>query len=645
MNKQIKLTIVVMLSIPLVAHAQDDLGTIDVTAFRVEAPSITSSRPVIIIDRQTIEKSHVENVVDLLKGQANIVVSDTTGVGAKSRVDLGGYGETAAANSVVLIDGRRINNPDLSGIDWSQIPLDQIERIEIIHGGGSVLYGDGAVGGVINIITRIPESGGKITLNGGSFGTFEGSGRVGADAGKTRVELNVSGISTDGYRDNSFFERFDGGARAEIDILSNLQVYLRGNHHRDRVGFPGALTAAEVAVNRKQTSRPDSSGKTTDSFFDGGLNWMSEAGFEADVAASIRRRENNSIFSAGTFDSVLLTNSIRPNIKYSGQKALRWMAVAGADIGRTNGNTKSVFFATSTASFSERKRDGYYGLLEIGSNDYRWNISGGMRSEKVTDDFQQKPNFSSSQRKTTWEAGTSLGIMEQLRLRLNASSSVRFPLLDELTFPGASPLRVQTGTHYSVALRQDWNSAWIEASWSRVGLDYEIFFNPIGGAFGFGANENYTDQTRHDVVMLSGLWKAHEWATLSANYTYTDAIFRGGAFSGKDIPAIATNRVGASWLAEWGRGFTTTLNLTYVGESFLISDQVNVRAKLPSYLVLDAVASYRWNDMEAFVRIDNLTNEKYSSYGAFGAGIFGSGNDSFYPSPEIGVRAGVSYTF
>lgn len=640
MKKQIKLAVMVMLSIPLAAYAQDDLGTINVTASRVEAPSITSSRPVTVIDRKTIEKSHAENVVDLLKGQANIVVSDTTGVGAKSRVDLGGYGETAAANSVVLIDGRRINSPDLSGVDWSQIPVDQIERIEIIHGGGSVLYGDGAVGGVINIITRIPESGGRISLSGGSFGSAEGSARVGAVAGKTRVELNASGITTDGYRDNSFFDRFDGGARAEIDILPSLQIYLRGNHHRDRVGFPGALTAAEIAVNRKQTNSPDSFAQTTDSFLDGGLNWMSEAGFEIDVVGGIRRRENNSVFSAGTYDSVLLTNSVRPKIKYSGQNTLRWMVLAGADIDRTNGNTKSVFFGTPNSSFFERKRDGYYGLLEVGSNDNRWNVRGGMRSEKVTDDFQQTPNFSSSQRKSTWEAGASLGITEQLRLRLNASSSVRFPLLDELTFPGVLPLQVQTGTHYSVAVRQDLNSAWIEASWSRANLEGELFYNPIGGLFGFGANENYTDKTQHDVMTLSGSWKAHEWATLSANYTYTNATFRGGVFSGSDIPAVAANRAGASWLAEWGNGFSTTLNLTYVGESFLISDQANARAKLPSYMVLDAAASYRWKDMEAFVRIDNLMNEKYSSYG-----VLGWAGEAFYPSPEIGVRAGVSYTF
>ena len=211
-------------------------------------------------------------------------------------------------------------------------------------------------------------------------------------------------------------------------------------------------------------------------------------------------------------------------------------------------------------------------------------------------------------------------------------------------FTGAvnTKLLVQTGQHYTASLRYDWVHAWLEVSLSRADLDREIFFNPLTFA-----NENYTDPTRHDVVVIAARWRAHDGAVLSANYTFADATFQRGVFAGKDVPAVAKNRAGASWLAEWGHGFSTTLNLTYVGESFLISDQANTRAKLPSYLVLDAVASYRWKDMEAFVRIDNLTNEKYSSYGVFSPGFppFIPASDNFYPSPEIGVRAGVSYTF
>ena len=86
-----------------------------------------------------------------------VVVRDFYGTGKTASVDIRGFGETAPLNVLVLVDGRRVNEIDLSGTDWTQIPIDQIERIEIVRGAGSVLYGDNAVGGVINIITKKPD--------------------------------------------------------------------------------------------------------------------------------------------------------------------------------------------------------------------------------------------------------------------------------------------------------------------------------------------------------------------------------------------------------------------------------------------------------------------------------------------------------
>jgi len=629
------------------AEAQvEDLGTVEVTSGRYEAPAKRSSKPVTIIDRKAIEASHVENVVDLLRGEANIVVRDSSGIGAKAQVDLGGFGEASSANLVVLIDGRRVNSPDLSGVDWTQVPVDQIERIEIVHGGSSVLYGDGAVGGVINIITRIPESGGKITLDGGSFGTFSGLGRIGADSGKVRVEGNISGLSTDGYRDNSTFERFDGGGRAEVDLPLNLSLRLSGNHHQDRAGLPGSLTAAQVAANRRQASNPMDFSRTSDSFVDGGLNWASDFGLELDVAGGLRRRDIHSEFPGfgSISDFVNRTRSIRPKLNLVLGEAYPVHLVAGADIDRGDGSFD--FGGTVATTIFNRKRDGYYGRIEVGAGEGRLVVSGGVRSEKVQDDFSQTGVQSASDRLTAWEAGVSLGLIESLRLRLNASRSIRFPLLDERFnfFTGAvsTTLLPQTGQHYGAALRYGGSPAWVEVSISRASLDNEIFFNPVTFA-----NENYRDTTRHDVLMVSAYWRADDWVQLTGNYTYSRAKFHGGAFDGREIPAVPNSRLGLNWRADWTSAFNTVVRFSYVGESFLISDQANARTPLSSYIVLDAAAGYRWRDFEAFVRLDNLTSRKQSSFGVFSPGFlpFTPPSDNFFPSPEIAFRAGVSYTF
>jgi len=643
----ISVFLVAVLVFGVTAQAQaEDLGTIEVTSGRYESSSDTSSKPVTIIDRKTIEASHVENVVDLLRGEVNIVVRDSTGTGAKSQVDLGGFGESSSANLVVLIDGRRVNSPDLSGVDWTQVPVDQIERIEIVHGGSSVLYGDGAVGGVINIITRIPETGGKISLNGGSFGTFSGLGRIGADADRMRVETNISGISTNGYRDNNVFERFDGGGRAEVDLPLNLGLRLSGNYHRDRVGLPGSLTADQMIANRKQASNPADFSRTTDSFIDGGLNWASNFGLELDVAGGVRRRDVHSEFPGfnSISDFVNRTRSIRPkiNLVLGGNYPVH--IIAGADIDRGDGSF-NFGGAVATTGFN-RNRDGYYGRIEVRPSEGRLTVSGGMRSERVQDAFSQTVLKSVSNRLTAWEAGASLGLTDHLRLRLNTSRSIRFPLLDERFnfFTGAvnTTLLPQTGQHYSGALHYGDRSVWAEVAISRASLDNEIFFNPVTFS-----NENYRNTTRHDLLTLSGYWWLHDWLQLSGNYTYSRAEFRGGLFDGKKIPAVPNSRFGLNWRADWSRGFNTVVRLSYVGNSFLISDQANARTPLHSYVVLDAIASYHWRDFEMFARMDNLTNRKYSSYGVFSPGFppFTPPSDNFFPSPEISVRAGVSYAF
>jgi len=635
-----------MLAMPYTILAQtEDLGEVNVTSSRFEAPSITSSRPVTVIDRQAIEDSHAGNIVDILKGQANIVVRDTTGVGAKAQVDLGGFGESSAANNVVLVDGRRVNNPDLSGTDWTQIPLDQIERIEIVHGASSVLYGGGAVGGVINIITRIPESGGSIDLAGGSFGEFSGQGHIGADTGKTRLEANFSGLTTDGYRDNNFFDRFDGGARAEADLANGLSVHVAGNHHRDRAGLPGSLSRAQVEANRKQAKNQQDFSRTSDSFVDGGFNWLTGFGVEANLDGGFRRRDVHSEFVsfASVSDFVQRNASFRPKLAFTTGDAIVTRMLIGADIDRGNGSFDFGGFVGNTDF--DHKRDGYYGQLTVGSEDHNWSINGGARSERIRDEFTKGTLNSISNRATAWDAGASVALMGGLRLRVNAARSIRFPLLDERFsfFSGTvdTKLKAQTGRHYGASLRYDMASGWLEFSASRADLDNEIYYNPVGGAFGFGANENYTDKTRHDVIMLNGYWKLHDFLQLSGNYTYSKATFRGGVSNGKSIPAVPRNRVGVDWKADWMPSLSTNVHLTYVSSSFLISDQANVRSRLPSYLTADAVVNYHWQDVKMFARVDNLTGKKYSNYGVFSA----FSGDAFYPAPSVTFRAGASYSF
>jgi len=633
---------VFMAAIPATTIAQtQNLGELNVTSSRTKIPSIQSSKAVSIISREEIEASHAENVADLFKGHAGITVRDTSGIGAKAIVDLGGFGDSAASNKVVLVDGRRISNPDLSETDWTQIPLDQIERIEIVHGAGSVLYGDGAVGGVINIITRIPESGGQISLSGGSFGTKNGKARIGADTGKVRVEANFSGLKTDGYRDNSRFERYDAGARFEADLNDSVLWYGSGNHHTDRFGFPGGLTQAQVDTNPKQTKKPDDYGTSKDDFINTGL-LFNIGSVELDLPASFRRRDSFGHFG-GAFPfnstSILRTISARPKLTVSHDTgAFNTTLIGGADIDRVNG--------TVTGLNAKRNRSGYYGQLMASDPASMYVFSGGFRSEMV-DDALKNGTSAISNRLTAYDVGASIAAGD-FRIRLNHNRSIRLPRLDERTefLPPTyaakfrTNLLAQTGRHFNASVRYSAENAWLEVGYEHAKLKNEIYLDPTIGFF--GTNSNYVNPTVHRIATVSAFWKAHDLAQISANYSYVKATFKGGAFNGNKIPGVAQNRFGMNVKSDWNKGFSTTIHATYVGSSFLLNDQLNVLPKLKAYFLLDATASYRWQGLEVFVRVDNLTNKKYISTGAVSPS---SGKFGLYPAATINVHGGASYSF
>ena len=111
---------------------------------------------VTVIEEEDIENSPAEDLPNLLGLEAGVYNRDLfSGVtGAQATVDVRGFGAVGTQNTLLLLDGRRLNDIDLAAVDFTNIPLNSIKQIEIIRGNaGSVLYGDGAVGGVVNIVT------------------------------------------------------------------------------------------------------------------------------------------------------------------------------------------------------------------------------------------------------------------------------------------------------------------------------------------------------------------------------------------------------------------------------------------------------------------------------------------------------------
>lgn len=254
-------------------------------------------RSVAVITTADIARGTSTNLVDLLAHEANVNLRSFFGNDKFTTVDIRGMGETAGSNVLVLIDGVRINAVDLSGADFSSIPLDQIERIEVVRGANTVRYGNGAVGGVINILTKRAADGTHAALK-VHLGGFDSHGAaLAASTALHGLSLTARSSSSDsaGYRENSDFTREDGRVELRYGGLDWLDAFASAQLHHDRYGLPGPVSRADFLASsrtRRASNAPEDEGETTDRRYNAGATLHDERFGQLAALVSYRVRDN-----------------------------------------------------------------------------------------------------------------------------------------------------------------------------------------------------------------------------------------------------------------------------------------------------------------------------------------------------------------
>lgn len=225
-----------------VSHA-DDLGEIVVTATRTPTPLSELTAPVILITRADIENALAGDVGDLLAGQAGIEVARTGGPGQQASIFMRG---TNSNHTAVLVDGVRINPGTLGGAPIQNIQPESIERIEIVKGARSTLYGTDAIGGVINLITRAGSvEGAGLMASVGRYGTRDVAADGGTDLGELKVGGGVAWSKTDGFPtlENSNVDRgyrnLSGNLSLRYQASDNLTLQGQAWRASGNTGYTG----------------------------------------------------------------------------------------------------------------------------------------------------------------------------------------------------------------------------------------------------------------------------------------------------------------------------------------------------------------------------------------------------------------------
>ncbi|MBU2221761.1 MAG: TonB-dependent receptor, partial [Candidatus Omnitrophica bacterium] len=242
----LKLILACSIFFPSVILAENvDLERIVVTASRMEEDYSDIARQVDVVTAKDIERSGSKNVADALTGITSVNISNYGGPGAAKNIRMRG---STSAQVLVLVDGRPVNNPRDGSVELNDIPLENIERIEVMRGPGSSLYGSGAMGGTVNIITKNPPKEKQKTEISSSFGTartYIEKFSHGARINRFGYLLNEGYQRSDGFRDNADYNERDFNGKFEYELNKENNLSLSSGFFRSRAGIPGKVDAPD----------------------------------------------------------------------------------------------------------------------------------------------------------------------------------------------------------------------------------------------------------------------------------------------------------------------------------------------------------------------------------------------------------------
>lgn len=626
----------VLLSTLSVAQGADETAAIVVTATRFATTIAAAPVNTTVISAADIRNSTADTLSQLLEQQPGVHVQNLFGLsGARSRLDLGGYGAAAAHNTLLLLNGRRLNDVDLGGANLAAIPLASIERIEIIHGSSTVLYGDNATAGAINIVTRDGNAATRTTVavQAGSFATRQLELATARAAGDNTFSAVATGRTSDGYRDNSAAENSNAlltMTRQGANRTLGARLFLSD----EDVELPGALNEPEylatpTAAGSASLETADERRITAEGFMVGN-HWSAELAWR-------NKRQNATIY--GDTRAELSTVSMTPRYR---RRLAAHEVISGIDIYYSTLAAHGTFGGAFPAeNDSDTTRNS---IAAYASDRYRFHggttqAEAGVRVQysglEISNTDVLAATDSRDSRDDTllaWDLGLHHDLGENTRGYLRAASSFRFPVLDELWsyYDGSiALLKPQTATHLEAgltALRGDRQRATLTLSATDV--DDEIGYD--AGSF---SNVNF-DPTRHLAATLALDARPLANWTLHGAYDYRRATFRSGSHKGKVIPEVPLHRLTLSGGHRLSDRQHLQASAVYTGERYFGDDLDNIGRKMAAFTRLDLSWRYQVGGYSLRAAVTNVTDAHDADAGYYGSW---SANPYFYyPLPGRG---------
>lgn len=612
--------------------ASQKLNETVISTENFETSVLDTAKNITIVTQEEIQAKGANTVAEALRGVPGLTVNYMDG--ADAVFDLRGSGATAKSNTLVLLDGVPMNAPD--GLyNTSQIPVSQIEKIEVIPAGGAVMYGDGTTGGVINIITKSPKNRknyGSINGEVGSWDTRRGNVNYGTKVGdKFLFDMSYSYSESDGYRDPH--PDYKKGDKSEAISLRGKYLledgYLEGkySYNDSRDSYTSSLSKDKFDKDPEQSG--DNGGRTDRKSEDYLLKYNKKLSDKFEFSILGEYSEINykywSTYNGirSSYKTDIEQYFIKPQVKYNyGEDSY---LILGGDWKDANLKRNSSY---GNKDIDKKSYAGYF-LNKTTMGD--WQFTQGYRRENV--EYKEKLDKNSPINKDfdndIFELGANYLYSETGSIYLNFVQTFRTPNTDELGWWDGNFDQQETRT-YELGIKDMYKNTYVSTSVFLMDTKDEIYYDGLGE---IKKNKNFDGEVRRIGVQAS-LQHYFNKLTLRENISYIQPKVTSGKYDGKEFAGVSRWNINLGATYNFTEKLLLNADMYYSSKSYASDDFANKFGKENSYVTFDTNIKYKLNDgLEIYGGVKNLFDKEYATFVTI----------DYNNSPNYGSADGRSY--
>lgn len=623
-----------------------------------------------ILTREDISAYPGESIAQIISKLPGIEFKSLygNGFGSYEDIDIRGFADTAKSNTIILLNGHKLSNIDSGFVDYSTIPINSIERIEVIKGNSAaVLYGGNASAGAINIITdQLPsiKDAYLASTTFGSYGKLEGFVSGTKTFGNFSVNGSSSYATADGYRRNNGLRKKNGSLEVESIVNNNLSAHFNISYFDNFVELPGDVPVYAYSVGSLNGLNgfdidPRSSDTPRDFATKYGYKIFANSVYSfnknTEIINDISFRSNKSqgfFFQSSTkvIDSFMDVISYNPKIKYKNKIfGFDQTIIGGLDSSYTyyrsnrmatdGGDTMQVYkFSDSSVGIyfnSDSKIDstsnlGFGVRLQgnwLKASDFVGPVSGASMTSNASS-LSYDPQFA-------FHLGFEKYFNNYSKVYSRIGRSFTYPNVDQRVGQAAYAvshdfkLRTQVSNDLEIGHKIEFSGLKFNNAFYYMNLRAELYYDSVDFI-----NKNL-DPTRRYGFESSIFYQFLPRVNVSNSFALTKANFRAGKYDGNEIPGVPslTNNFEVSYDISKSIKFYT--NLYYRGSTRMINDTKNFQVKISEYYLLNMGLKGDYQGFDFSLSANNILDKSYYNYAVGSASTYNAYN--VYPLPEFNL--------